>query len=156
IGRSSHRRGVRQNTPERDALPARRRPPAHCQPAAHVDGHQTLSRARRLMRSARRDVSGFRVQSSGFRVLVLVLVLVLVPRLLNSESRIPNPESRVANPESRSVRVGVLRPGGGYVVTEMPLEAYVARVLAGEAARDSQPAALEALAITIRTFALAN
>jgi stage II sporulation protein D (peptidoglycan lytic transglycosylase) len=39
---------------------------------------------------------------------------------------------------------------------EMPMEIYVARVLAGEALRDSQPAALEALAITIRTFALAN
>ena len=38
----------------------------------------------------------------------------------------------------------------------MPMETYVARVLAGEALRDSQPAALEALAITIRTFALAN
>ena len=38
----------------------------------------------------------------------------------------------------------------------MPLETYVARVLAGEALRDSQPAALEALAITMRTFALAN
>ncbi len=38
----------------------------------------------------------------------------------------------------------------------MPIETYVARVLAGEALRDSQPAALEALAITIRTFALAN
>ena len=38
----------------------------------------------------------------------------------------------------------------------MPLETYVARVLAGEAARGSGPAALEALAITIRTFALAN
>ena len=37
-----------------------------------------------------------------------------------------------------------------------PLETYVARVLAGEAGRDSRPAALEALAITIRTFALAN
>ena len=36
------------------------------------------------------------------------------------------------------------------------METYVARVLAGEALRDSQPAALEALAITIRTFALAN
>jgi SpoIID/LytB domain protein len=36
------------------------------------------------------------------------------------------------------------------------METYVARVLAGEAVRDSQPAALEALAITIRTFALAN
>src|SRR5256885_14985421 len=38
----------------------------------------------------------------------------------------------------------------------MPIETYVARVVAGEAARDSQPAALEALAITVRTFAAAN
>jgi stage II sporulation protein D len=36
------------------------------------------------------------------------------------------------------------------------MEPYVARVLAGEAVRESRPAALEALAITIRTFALAN
>jgi stage II sporulation protein D len=54
------------------------------------------------------------------------------------------------------LRIGVLKPGGGYTVTAMALESYVARVLAGEAARDSQPAALEALAIAIRTFALAN
>src|SRR5262249_16630809 len=45
---------------------------------------------------------------------------------------------------------------GGYVASDVPLEIYVARVLAGEAARDSPPAALEALAITIRTFARAN
>ena len=54
------------------------------------------------------------------------------------------------------VRVGILKPGGGYTVTSMPIETYVARVLAGEAVRDSQPAALEALAITVRTFAMAN
>jgi len=54
------------------------------------------------------------------------------------------------------LRVGLLKPGGGYVVQTMDLEAYVARVLAGEAARASEPAALEALAIAIRTFALAN
>ena len=54
------------------------------------------------------------------------------------------------------IRVGILKPGGGYTVTAIPIETYVARVLAGEAARDSQPAALEALAITIRTFAVAN
>ena len=54
------------------------------------------------------------------------------------------------------LRVGIARAGGGYAVTTIPLETYVARVLAGEAARDSQPAALEALAITVRTFALAN
>ena len=55
-----------------------------------------------------------------------------------------------------ALRVGALKTGGGYTVTDMPMEVYVARVLAGEAVRDSQPAALEALAITVRTFALAN
>ena len=50
----------------------------------------------------------------------------------------------------------MLKPGGGYSISELPIETYVARVLAGEALRDSQPAALEALAITVRTFALAN
>ena len=54
------------------------------------------------------------------------------------------------------IRVGTLKPGGGYNVSSIPIETYVARVLAGEAMRDSQPAALEALAITIRTFAAAN
>ena len=56
----------------------------------------------------------------------------------------------------RVLRVGIARRGGGYSVTSIPLETYVARVIAGEAARDSQPAALEALAIAVRTFALAN
>lgn len=64
----------------------------------------------------------------------------------------------VQNPQNdpRTVRVGFLKPGGGHNITTMPLETYVARVLAGEAVRDSQPSALEALAITVRTFALAN
>jgi len=60
------------------------------------------------------------------------------------------------NRNAGTVRVGILRPGGGYTVTSMPLEDYVAKVLSGEGVRQSQPAALEALAITIRTFALAN
>lgn len=54
------------------------------------------------------------------------------------------------------VRVGIAKPGGGYTIVTMPMETYIARVLAGEAVRDSQPAALEALAITARTFAVAN
>jgi SpoIID/LytB domain protein len=58
--------------------------------------------------------------------------------------------------EFRVVRVGMLKPGGGYTVVTMPIESYVARVLAGEAVRESRPAALEALAITVRTFALTN
>jgi SpoIID/LytB domain protein len=63
--------------------------------------------------------------------------------------------SRAQDP-LREIRIGVARPGGGYTVQTFPLETYIARVLAGEAGRDSRPAALEALAITIRTFALAN
>jgi len=65
---------------------------------------------------------------------------------------------RVQGParDAMAVRVGFARPGGGYTVTTLPMETYIARVLAGEAARDSRPAALEALAITVRTFLLAN
>lgn len=48
------------------------------------------------------------------------------------------------------------RSGGPRAVVAWPLEAYVARVLAGEAEPDAAPAAVEALAIAIRTFALAN
>ncbi|HEY1911871.1 MAG TPA: SpoIID/LytB domain-containing protein [Vicinamibacterales bacterium] len=54
-----------------------------------------------------------------------------------------------------TLRVGIARDGG-YTVRQMGLEEYVAGVIAGEAARDSTPAALEALAIAVRTFAMAN
>ena len=57
---------------------------------------------------------------------------------------------------SATIRIGFARPGGGYTIETLPIETYVARVLAGEALRDSRPAALEALAITLRTFAEAN
>src|SRR5207248_3326887 len=60
------------------------------------------------------------------------------------------------DPGPIDVRIGFARPAGGYSIQTLPLETYVARVLAGEAARDSPPAALEVLAITIRTFALGN
>ena len=60
-----------------------------------------------------------------------------------------------SSPPATTIRVGIAR-GTGYDVVSLPLETYVARVLAGEAAPGSAPAALEALAITVRTFALAN
>jgi SpoIID/LytB domain protein len=41
-------------------------------------------------------------------------------------------------------------------VRALPIDEYVADVLAGEAVRESAPSALEALAITVRTFAVAN
>jgi stage II sporulation protein D len=54
------------------------------------------------------------------------------------------------------MRVGFERPDGSHVVQNIPLETYVARVLVGEAAPQSPPAALEALAIAIRTYAVVN
>ena len=53
------------------------------------------------------------------------------------------------------LRIGVLS-GGTYTVTVVPLDVYVARVLAGEAAPNTAPAALEALAIAVRTYTVAN
>ena len=80
--------------------------------------------------------------------MVLLCVLCASVAVVFSSSRAQDP--------LREIRIGVARPGGGYTVQTFPLETYIARVLAGEAGRDSRPAALEALAITIRTFALAN
>ena len=54
-----------------------------------------------------------------------------------------------------SVRIGVLR-NGAYEIVTVPLEEYVARVLTGEALPGSAPAAMEALAIAIRTYTQAN
>ena len=54
----------------------------------------------------------------------------------------------------RTVRVG---PASGFGrVATVPLEVYVARVLAGEAEPRAADAAYQALAVAIRTFALAN
>ena len=53
------------------------------------------------------------------------------------------------------IRIGVLN-GGAYSVTVVPLDTYVARVLAGEAAPNTAPAALEALAVAVRTYTAAN
>lgn len=55
-----------------------------------------------------------------------------------------------------SLRIGVSGAGGRVVVETLPLEDYVARVLSGEGQPKAAPAAQEALAIVIRTFAVAN
>jgi SpoIID/LytB domain protein len=54
------------------------------------------------------------------------------------------------------VRIGVAQRDGRLVVKSMPLDDYVAGVIAGEAPGDSPPAAMDALAIAARTYALAN
>jgi SpoIID/LytB domain protein len=64
-------------------------------------------------------------------------------------------ERRATTDRVTTIRIGIAREGG-YAVRTIELEEYVAGVLVGEAARNSSPSALEALAITIRTYALAN
>jgi stage II sporulation protein D (peptidoglycan lytic transglycosylase) len=56
---------------------------------------------------------------------------------------------------AETIRIGVLK-NGSYEIVTLPLETYVARVLTGEALPGSKPAALETLAIAIRTYALGN
>jgi SpoIID/LytB domain protein len=53
------------------------------------------------------------------------------------------------------IRIGVLS-GGVHTITVVSLDTYVARVLAGEAAPNTAPAALEALAVAVRTYTAAN
>jgi SpoIID/LytB domain protein len=54
-----------------------------------------------------------------------------------------------------TIRIGVFK-NGSYEIVVLPVETYVARVLVGEALPGSEPAALETLAIAIRTYALEN
>ena len=66
------------------------------------------------------------------------------------------PRSTAQDVDPRQVRVGTARAGGGYSIRPMPLDDYVAQVLAGEAEARSAAAALEALALAVRTYALGN
>lgn len=54
----------------------------------------------------------------------------------------------------RTVDIGLLSSGGG--VATIPLELYVARVLAGEAEPGAADAAQQALAVAVRTYAVVN
>jgi SpoIID/LytB domain protein len=53
-------------------------------------------------------------------------------------------------------RIGTPREAGGYDVRAIPLEDYVAQVVAGEVLRSTPAAAREAVAVAARTFAWAN
>ncbi len=77
-------------------------------------------------------------------------------RVVKGAARASASPGRVTTAEPiTTLRVGIAHDGG-YTVRQMGVEEYVAGVIAGEAARDSTPAALEALAIAVRTFAMAN
>src|SRR2546426_12676005 len=74
--------------------------------------------------------------SSCLRVFVVAFVLVSPGRTHGS-----GPTGRQPARPAENLRVGIATPDGGYAVTTMPLETYVARGLAREPARGSQPAA---------------
>lgn len=67
-----------------------------------------------------------------------------------------NPAGGSQDPHERRLRVGVAGRDGGYDVADMPVEEYVARGVSGEGDGRAPQAALEALAVTVRTFAAAN
>jgi stage II sporulation protein D len=56
--------------------------------------------------------------------------------------------------EGRTVDIGLLSTNSG--VATLPLEVYVARVLSGEAEPNGADAAMQALAVAIRTYAVVN
>jgi SpoIID/LytB domain protein len=60
-----------------------------------------------------------------------------------------------ADPSLATVRIGITR-NGIVEPTSLTLETYVSRVLAGEALPGSPPGAMQALAIAIRTYTIAN
>ena len=83
---------------------------------------------------------------------VLALVLSLAARA-EAQSFVNDADLEAAS-LGRVVRVGPASGSGR--ATAVPLEVYVARVLAGEAELRAGDSALQALAVAIRTFALAN
>lgn len=80
------------------------------------------------------------------------LVSIVMNVLCASSSRLVSAQDLGS---SQTIRIGVLK-NGSYEIVALPVETYVARVLAGEALPGSQPAALETLAVAVRTYALGN
>jgi stage II sporulation protein D len=90
------------------------------------------------------------VTHEGLRALGLATVLLAAAPAWQD-----GPAVVAQTPGAAEIRVGVLR-NGSYEISTLPLDPYVARVLGGEAAPGTHPSALEALAIAVRTYAVAN
>ncbi len=93
------------------------------------------------------------------KVTVAAAVLLSLVATVGTQSGVTDADLETAS-GSRVVRVGPAVGSasgvGGASVGTWPLEVYVARVLAGEAEPEAADPAFEALAVAIRTFALAN
>lgn len=85
---------------------------------------------------------------------VVFIVFVVLGDAGHAQAEITDAQLEAAS-AGRVVHVGPAAGGRGPVVT-LPLEVYVARVLAGEGEPGAAEAAQHALAIAIRTFVLAN
>ncbi|MBI3048424.1 MAG: SpoIID/LytB domain-containing protein [Acidobacteria bacterium] len=84
---------------------------------------------------------------------VAVVVFVLLRVSSHAQAEITDAQLEAAS-AGRVVRLGPASGRGR--IEALPLEVYVARVLAGESEPRAPEAALQALAIAVRTFALAN
>jgi stage II sporulation protein D len=85
---------------------------------------------------------------------VVALVIALVVVHASAQTDVTDAQLEAAS-SGRVVRLGPA-PGRTGSIAGVPLEVYVARVLAGEGEPNAAPAAQQALAIAIRTYALAN
>ncbi len=98
-----------------------------------------------------------RVRSILVTFVVLATFVVELPRSLDNPSRQHDVSEadlgRVGGGRVVSVRLGA---GGASQIVRLPVEQYVARVLAAEGEPRAEDAAQQALAIAIRTFAAAN
>jgi SpoIID/LytB domain protein len=79
--------------------------------------------------------------------------VLLAPAVARAQDRVVTEADLVQASAGRQVRLG--SPATGRVEV-LPIEVYVARVLAGEGEPNAAPAAHQALAVAIRTFARAN
>ena len=86
-------------------------------------------------------------------VVVTVAAVATMCLVVAAQTNITDADLDAAS-RGRVVRLGALSAGGS--VETLPLETYVARVLAGEAEPRAADGANQALAVAIRTFALAN
>jgi stage II sporulation protein D len=89
---------------------------------------------------------------SKILALVAVVLFALRPVSFGAQTAATDVELTEAS-NGRTVRV---RPAAGGRVTTIPLEIYVARVLAAEGEPNAATAAQQALAVVSRTYALAN
>lgn len=106
--------------------------------------------------TVRRPALGNRFGAAGF-VVAVVVTAVLIGAQTPAPSDVTDAALEKAS-EGRTVDIGLLSTSGSGAtsVARIPLEVYVARVLAGEAEPNAPDAALQALAVAIRTYAIVN